>query len=54
VTVTTSHLIGRRYSPHGHGLWLRPDMRTIVTTEQALREVAEQLEPPPEEDQGDD
>jgi hypothetical protein len=46
VTVTTSDLIRLGYSAHGHGLWLRPNLLEIVTTEIALREVAAQLEPP--------
>jgi hypothetical protein len=43
---TTDMLIAKRYQPHGHGLWLRPNLLEIVTTEIALREVAAQLEPP--------
>jgi hypothetical protein len=49
LTVTTNDLILKRYQPHGHGLWLRPDLLTIVSTEQALREVAGELEPAQEE-----
>jgi hypothetical protein len=47
---TTDMLIAKRYQPHGHGLWLRPNLLEIVTTEIALREVAAQLEPAQEEE----
>jgi hypothetical protein len=50
VTVTTSDLIRLGYSAHGHGLWLRPNLLEIVTTEIALREVTAQLEPAQEEE----
>jgi hypothetical protein len=45
VEVTTSDLIRLRYQPHGFNLWLRPNLLEVVTTEQALCEVAEQIEP---------
>jgi hypothetical protein len=43
-------LIAKRHQAHGHGLWLRPNLLEIVTTEIALREVTAQLEPAQEEE----
>jgi hypothetical protein len=42
---TTDILIVKRYQPYGTGWWLRPDLRTLVTEQQALAEVAALLEP---------
>jgi hypothetical protein len=54
LTVTTSDLIGKRYSPHGAGLWLSPDFQRLLTTDQALAELAAEIEPAREEADGSD
>jgi hypothetical protein len=53
VTATTSDLVGLRYSPQGVGLWARPDFSAVLTTEAALAEATQILEPPPEEADGE-
>jgi hypothetical protein len=53
VTVSTSDLIGLRYHPHGPGLWLRPDFSALLTTEAALAEATQILEPAAQEDEHD-
>jgi hypothetical protein len=50
VTATTSDLIARRYAPHGQCFWLRPNLCEIVTEQQALAEIAEQIEPARKDD----
>jgi hypothetical protein len=40
VKVTTSDLIGARYQAQGYNRWLSPDYRRLLTTEQALAELA--------------
>jgi hypothetical protein len=47
---TPDMLIAKRHQAHGHGLWLRPNLLEIGTTEIALREVTAQLEPAQEEE----
>jgi hypothetical protein len=53
VTVTTSDLIGLHYHPHGHGFWARPDFSAVLTTEAALAEATQILEPAAQEDEHD-
>jgi hypothetical protein len=47
--VGTSDLIGARYQPQGVNLWLSPDYQRLLTTDQALAELAAELKPAREE-----